>query len=857
MANQAKVAAIYAELQLSTAKFKAALGEATNETRRFSAETRKSSEEARASIALLGEEIGVRLPRHLRSFVAELPGVGKAMSAAFEAVAVIALIDVVVEAGKKLYEFVQKNEEAAKKNADAWAESAKDIKEVNTTLEVSNEKIADTIAKLEHKPGENGIKSALMEASEQADKLGEKLDKDLQKLSTVRVSSGLSSLFTGGTSSTDKAAGAAAQRLQTIIDEYSDVMQRAAERGDTSNYNTIRNEQLSRIASDPQFNKQLSVLTEYLRQNQNLAGTGNQTFDKASSAYNILSGAVQALNLQQTQELGNQKVASLTNAKDANAALEQEDAKRLKGFEAALEREKQLYGMSVAQERAFWEERLRELHSGTGAYHSALEKFASSSESLSKQFERIRRSTIDNTPLPITEGIVSTDTKQRQVEVGGRIAEQQAKMNASLSEATTKYQLATGQINAHTAAVENATAHEAAFNASLKVLLDELAQLRAENDGLLTADEHAKNVIVQQQLNAQIEQLNAVHRAQQLQDALATESAADQMFNHIRQGAQNIDQKIVSIMERTLDGLNDQFVNGLFGDKTNFRKVFEDSEKSLTKVGLQWAEGLLTGKKPGSTGKISDLKLSATDGSLNVHLTGSSIKGASSSSGTADDSSPFSSIPGLSGVEDSIKNSAVGQWLQRNGSTALRGILGAASGLMTMFQGPEHFKGEGSGVRNALADAGYKQNALSRFLAGAGQITSGIGSSMFAGAGGTSGLMSTLNDSDQMSSLFGGRLFGSGGFFGSGYAVGGDVTYGGVYPVGELGPEKVYLPGGSHVVPNKDIAHGGQVLNIDARGTDPALTQANVARAIASSNAHAVSQAQAKIVDRQRRVPRG
>lgn len=850
MASQAKVAAIYAELQLSTAKFKAALGEATNETRRFSAETRKSSEEARASIALLGEEIGVRLPRHLRSFVAELPGVGKAMSAAFEAVAVIALIDVVVEAGKKIYEFVQKNEEAAKKNAEAWSESAKDIRDVNSTLEVSNTKIEDTIAKLEHKPGENGIKSALMEASEQADKLGEKLDNDLKKISGVKVSSTLASLITGGPSATDKAAGSAALRLQTIIDDYNDVMQRAAERGDTANYNTIRNEQLSRIAVDPQFNKEFGVLTEYLRVNQGLAGTGNQNYDKAASAYGVLSGAVQALNLQQSQELGNQKVSSLTNAKEANAVLEQEDAKRLKGFEATLEREKQLYGISVAQERAFWESKLKELHSGTGAYNSVLEKFASSSEQLSKQFEKIRRSTIDNTPLPITEGNVSPETERQQTIIGGRIAEQQAKMNASLSEATTKYELATGQVNAHAAALENAAAHEAAFTASLKVLQDELTQLRAENDGLLTADEHAKNVLAQQQLNAQIAQLNAAHRSQQLQNALATESAADAMFDHIRQGAQNVSTKVASIMEHTLDSLNDQFVNGLFGEKTNFHKVFEDSEKSLSKVGIQWAEGLLTGKKPGSTGKISDLHLSATDGALNVHIAGSSVKSGSSSSG-----SPFASIPGLGSFENSIKNSTVGQWLQKNGSTALPGILGAASGLMTMFSGPEHSKGEGSGVRNALADAGYKQNALSRFLMGAGQITSGVGSSMFAGAGGTSGLMSTLNDSDAMSSLFGGRLFGSGGFFGSGFAVGGDVTYGGVYPVGELGPEKVYLPGGSHVVPNKDIGRA-PTYNIDARGTDPALTQANVARAIASSNAHAVSQAQARIVDRQKRVPR-
>lgn len=856
MANQAKVAQIYAELQLSTAKFKAAIGEATNESRRFSAEMRKSSEEARGSIALLGEEIGVRLPRHLRSFVAELPGVGKAMSAAFEAIAVIALIDVVVEAGKKIYEFVQKNEEAARKNKEAWEGIATPIRDIDAGLRASNARIEDSIAKLEHKPTD-GLKTALLEAADAAQKLGEKLDADINKtleLTKQEKVSLLDRLTGGGQTDIDRTIAFAANQYKSINPEYQDILSRAAARGDQGNYNQARQDQLAALhrALDPQ----IATLADYLREHQDLAGTNDPEFIKAKGGYDSLTGILNTIQDQATQEQGNQKQKKLEGSRDANAALEQEDAKRLKAFGATLAREKSLYGMSVAQERAFWESRLKELHSGTGAYDSALAKFAASSESLSKAFERIRRSTIENAPLPITAGNVSPETQQRQTEVSGRLSEQQAKMNASLSEASTKYQLATGQINAHTAAIENAAAHEDAFNASLKVLRDELAQLQAENspDALLSNDERAKNVLAQQQLNAQIAQLNAAHRDQQLQDALATESAFDQVFDHLRKGAQDISQKVASVMEHTLDGINDQFVNAIFGDKTNFHKVFQDSEKSLAKVGIQWAEGILTGKKSGSTGHINDLKLSATDGALNVHIAGSSVRGNGASGGGA----PFSSIPGVSSFEDTIKNSPVGQFFAKNGSTLMPSVMGTVGGLMSKFDSPAHAKGEGSGVANAVSSALYKQNALSRFLGGSGSILSGVGGSMFGAAGGSKGFMSMLNDSNGLSSLFGGKLFGSGSFFGgNGFATGGDVTYGGVYPVGELGPENVYLPGGSHVTPNKDIGGGAPTYNIDARGTDPALTQANVARAIASSNAHAVSQAQAKIVDRQRRTPHG
>ena len=47
-----------------------------------------SAQEAKASLALMGEEIGVHIPRHIRGFIAMLPGVGQALEASFNAVAV-------------------------------------------------------------------------------------------------------------------------------------------------------------------------------------------------------------------------------------------------------------------------------------------------------------------------------------------------------------------------------------------------------------------------------------------------------------------------------------------------------------------------------------------------------------------------------------------------------------------------------------------------------------------------------------------------------------------------------------------------------------------------------------------------
>jgi hypothetical protein len=143
--------------------------------------TRAEMHEATASIALFGEEFGVHLPRHVRSFVASLPGVASAMSAAFSGAAILAIGMALVETGKKVYEFIQKTEEAARKNAEAWRQIQAPIEVANDELAVTNDKLENAIAKLEHKP-ENGMKEAIDEAILSADKLGEKLTADQEKI---------------------------------------------------------------------------------------------------------------------------------------------------------------------------------------------------------------------------------------------------------------------------------------------------------------------------------------------------------------------------------------------------------------------------------------------------------------------------------------------------------------------------------------------------------------------------------------------------------------------------------------------------------------------------------------------------
>src|SRR5258707_1021311 len=105
----ATIGEVNINLRMSLAQFKRDVKEGSSEasrsTKQMASEMSSSSHEARGSLMLLGEEIGVHIPRHLQGFVTQLPGVNAALTAAFSSVAVLALIEVVVKVVEKIQEF--------------------------------------------------------------------------------------------------------------------------------------------------------------------------------------------------------------------------------------------------------------------------------------------------------------------------------------------------------------------------------------------------------------------------------------------------------------------------------------------------------------------------------------------------------------------------------------------------------------------------------------------------------------------------------------------------------------------------------------------------------------------------------
>jgi hypothetical protein len=181
--------------------------------------------EARGAIHLLGEDIGVRLPRHVQTFIAELPGVGAALQAAFPIAAVIAIGVAIFEATDKL----TKHYEQLEKVRDEAVQSGEAIGKMADSIHLSTLKLEDQIATLKKLPTHNGIAIALGEAAQKADQLTASINKALEangKLIEQQAQSSLGKLT--GTSDAQKIANELSDGYKRYQDELAELRQKTA-----------------------------------------------------------------------------------------------------------------------------------------------------------------------------------------------------------------------------------------------------------------------------------------------------------------------------------------------------------------------------------------------------------------------------------------------------------------------------------------------------------------------------------------------------------------------------------------------------------------------------------------------------
>jgi hypothetical protein len=188
MADDQALSSLYVMLGLDTVSFEAGADKASKIADRTAGDIDKSFgsiAEGRGGLMLTEEAIGIRLPRHLNTLIAKIPGV----AAAFSAMLPIAGVIVAIEIISKL---IEKHDALAAAQVKAATEStdlAIKLDDSSKSMELSNLKLRDQIANLEGGPKANRLKEALLESSIAADKLAASFATDFDKINAELTTS--------------------------------------------------------------------------------------------------------------------------------------------------------------------------------------------------------------------------------------------------------------------------------------------------------------------------------------------------------------------------------------------------------------------------------------------------------------------------------------------------------------------------------------------------------------------------------------------------------------------------------------------------------------------------------------------
>src|SRR5580704_12118077 len=180
-----EIGSLVIRLQAETAQFRDDLGKVKSDLASLQGPAREAGEsmgssftEARGSLMLTEEVLGVHLPRHLNSLIAQIPGLGAAFATMLPLIGVVAAIAIVA----KLIEKHEALAAAIRKAAVEGEELAIKEGDITKSMELTNLKLADQISKLKGGVGRNALKEALMETSLEADRLAASFLTDFEKI---------------------------------------------------------------------------------------------------------------------------------------------------------------------------------------------------------------------------------------------------------------------------------------------------------------------------------------------------------------------------------------------------------------------------------------------------------------------------------------------------------------------------------------------------------------------------------------------------------------------------------------------------------------------------------------------------
>lgn len=180
-----KAGQVVIDITAGTSKFVVDMEKAKGTIKEFGNEAVGSHKAAVAAGKALEGQI-FNNTRAADAFLINVLKLGPALKIAFPLLGGLAFAGMLADTGKKVYDFFKQLQEAPEKAKASFAGLLQPLKLTNDELDLTNIKLANQIARLEHKP-ENRAAQALAETKVEADKLAASLQTDIEKLEKVMM----------------------------------------------------------------------------------------------------------------------------------------------------------------------------------------------------------------------------------------------------------------------------------------------------------------------------------------------------------------------------------------------------------------------------------------------------------------------------------------------------------------------------------------------------------------------------------------------------------------------------------------------------------------------------------------------
>lgn len=730
--------------------------------------------------------------RAVERFITTIPGIGKALQAAFPVVGALATLGMLARIGDEVYKTAHQLSQIRNVANEAFGAMTLGAQHGADQLRVTNDRLEQQIAIMEHKPV-NSLALALDEARLRADDLAKALQEDYKQFAAI-VDESQKGIFTklfnkGIDSDLGNQMKGQLANIRTLGLQQEKALKAGNQAGADDLARKLSAAQDAALAyADSEIAKRKGMVGMGTARQSTYAGTyGDQgtNFD-AIDAFKTIVGTQQDSASQQKRNTAGEA----REKADAAAAKAQEEL--LTQFQEGIAKQKAQFGVSVADELAYWSARIKAFGQGSTEYKTVLMDTYRLQADLYKELTEGKKKFLESSKGDVTgNDLLAAGAEafnkdhladlERAAKLNEKYSEEVAKGTAEQQKAATAFaessvemSVAQGTMSRLDAAVALAAIHQhdhaEAIERVNKALATQIGLINSDPKlsdedkvgAVRNATEAAKNQ------TGQIDAQSAIQK-QQDQQAIASQQLAPaikQTLGTIANEWSNMTQSIVQIMTKSIDSLNDDIVKAMTGKgkAADFGKTFSQAGEGLLKASLQKIEGTA----------LKGLGLGKPDGSKsNPWYVVNAGAGGSGAGGAGGGLSPF-----------------------------IRPFIGgkpqAGGG-----QGQDDDNGGGGSIWQKLGNA---------FLPG----LFGKG-----GGAGDSGGADTGGDDDFLQGKFAG---------------GGDFMANRPMLVGEEGPE-LLTPGMSgHITPNSQIGGGGDThhhTTINVTGNqDPAAVNAAVRRAL-------------------------